>query len=104
MKLAIFDDLKSPPGEQEWAERDRFMDSIGSGKLHPLVRTHSRRDGQATYIFADPSGKSARLLIATFDRNEATVIEVKTNMDRFLKTLDYHQDGQRPDGDSSSAH
>jgi hypothetical protein len=35
----------------------------------------------------DEGGKSARLLIATFERNEATVIEVKANIATLLKSL-----------------
>ncbi len=85
-KLAVFDDLRSPDS-RAWAERDRFMDSLTGGSLHPLVRVHSRRDGEATYILMDPAGKSARILIATFERNQATVIEVKADMDKVLESL-----------------
>ena len=56
----------------------------------PLVRVHSRRDGEATYIFMSPaskSSKSTRVLIATFEHNEATVIEVKANIETLLKSL-----------------
>ncbi|HVN04707.1 MAG TPA: hypothetical protein VMT86_09840 [Bryobacteraceae bacterium] len=87
-KLAVFEDLKSPPGETEWRERDRFMDTIGGPKLRPLVRTHSRHDGEATYIFMDPASKSARILIATFERDQATVIEVQANVDKLLASLE----------------
>jgi len=86
-KLAVFENLKSPPGETEWRERDRFMDTIATEKLRPLIRTHSRHDGEATYIFMDPASKSARILIATFERDQATVIEVQANIDKLLTSL-----------------
>jgi len=87
-KLAVFEDLKSSPESREWTERDRFMDSVSGPSLHPLVRVHSRRSGEATYIFMGPEGKSTRILIATFERNEATVIEVKANIDALLRSLE----------------
>lgn len=92
--LAVFEglrDLKSsgdPPGE--WRERDHFMDTLASKNLRPLVRVHSRHDGEATYIFMGPaskSSKSTRVLIATFERNEATVIEVQANIETLLNSL-----------------
>lgn len=87
-KLAVFQDLKSSPEYGEWKERDRFMDTVFIGEMHPLVRVHSRRDGNATYIFAEPAGKSMRVLIATFERDEATVIEVKVNMSTLVKSIE----------------
>lgn len=90
LKLAIFEDLKSPDAG-DWRERDRFMDTLTGLELHPLVRVHSRRNGEATYIFVGPASKSSkttRVLIATFERNEATVIEVKANIERLLKSLE----------------
>ncbi len=86
-KLAVFEDLKSAPEQREWAERDSFMNSVSGPSLHPMVRVHSRRSGEATYIFMGPQGKSTRLLIATFERNEATVIEVKADIDTIAKSL-----------------
>ena len=85
LRLAIFEDLKSDG--REWNERDRFMDTIG-GELHPLVRVHSRRSGEATYIFMGPESRHARILIATFERNEATVVEVKADIDQLLRSLE----------------
>jgi hypothetical protein len=94
-KLAVFEDLKDlnsaadHPGECR--ERDRFMDTLSGPNLHPLARVHSRRNAEATYIFMGPASKSSqstRVLIATFERNQATVIEVKANIERLLKSLE----------------
>jgi len=87
-KLAVFEDLKSS-GAGEWTERDHFMDSLAGGSLHPLVRVHSRRSGEATYIFMDPASKSGCILIATFERDEATVVEVKADFDTLLHSLEH---------------
>jgi hypothetical protein len=92
-KLAVFEglkDLKSAADPGEWRERDRFMDTLAGPNLHPLVRVHSRHDGEATYIFMGPAskpGKSTRVLIATFEHDEATVIELKANIETLLKSL-----------------
>jgi hypothetical protein len=56
-KLAVFGDLKSSPEYGEWKERDRFMDRVFVGEMHPLVRVHSRCDGNATYIVCAAHGK-----------------------------------------------
>ncbi|MGC9950758.1 MAG: hypothetical protein ABSF64_30695 [Bryobacteraceae bacterium] len=92
-RLAVFEglrDLQSDGDTGQWRERDRFMDTVADSNLRPLVRVHSRHDGEATYIFVGPvskPGKSTRVLIATFERNAATVIEVKANIEKLLESL-----------------
>lgn len=86
-KLAVFEDLKSSPGSSEWKARDRFMDTL-SGGLRPLVRVHSRHGEESTYIFAGPVGKSTTMLIANFERDEATVVQVKVNTKMLLRSLE----------------
>ena len=84
-KLAVFEDLKFSREDQ--VDLDRFMNGIGGGTLQPLIRAHSRRDRESTYIFMGDAGKSTKVLIATFERNEATVVEVKVNMDTLLRMI-----------------
>jgi hypothetical protein len=84
-KLAVFEDLPEPTFE-DVAALDRFMEGV-RGRLHPMVVTRSRRDGEASYIYAGEVGKSTELLIATFERHEATVIEVTVNMETLLKMI-----------------
>ena len=84
-KLAVFEDLKSSREDQ--MELDRFMNGMSGGGLQPLVRAHSRRNAESTYIFMGDEGKSTKVLIATFERNEATVVEVKVNMDTLLRII-----------------
>jgi hypothetical protein len=86
-KLALFEDLPPADGDGDRRELDRLMDEISSGGLHALIVTHSRRDEESTYILAGEIGKSSKLLIATFGRREATVIEARVDMDTLLKMI-----------------
>jgi len=86
-KLAVFEDLPSPSDFGDRVELDRFMDDVCRGGLHALVVTHSRRDGESSYILAGEVGQSSELLIATFERHEVTVIQVKVNMETLLKMV-----------------
>jgi hypothetical protein len=81
--LAVFDHLDGEDG------RDRFMDQLDSGRLHPLVRVRSNREGAATYILAADAGKSTRMLIATFSRSEAVVVQVRVNAAALRRTIEH---------------
>jgi len=86
-KLAVFEDL-GDLSDVDDRELDRFMHELGSSRLHPLVRVHSHRDHDSVYIFAADGGRDTRMLIATFDRNEATVVQVRVDMEQLLKWID----------------
>ena len=86
-KLAVFEDLKAIDDRDE-QDLDRFMHDFSSSRLHPLVRVHSRRDGESVYIYADDDdARATRMLIATFQRDQATVVEVKVDMNALLKWI-----------------
>lgn len=87
-KLAVFEDLDSTRASGDPDELDRVMKGISLPALHPLVRVHCRRDGNATYIYASEAGHSGKILIATFERREATVVQVKLDMNVLIKMLD----------------
>jgi hypothetical protein len=90
-KLAIFEDLKDRPDDDGPAQLDQFMSGLTVGGMHPLVREHSRRGEEATYIYAGEVGQTVgqtiRLLIATFEPKQATVIEVNVSMRILLQLL-----------------
>ncbi len=86
-KLAVFQDLGSSREYDGPADLERFMDGLSSGRLHPLIRVRSQRSGESTYIYTGDAGKSTKMLIATFQRRQATVIQVKVNMDTLMKTI-----------------
>ena len=87
-KLAIFQNLESSPSYGPRAELDQFMRGLSGSGLHPLVRVHSRGNSESTYIYAGELGGSTKMLIATFQRNEATVVEVKVSMDTLLNIVE----------------
>jgi len=86
-KLAVFEDLPSPSEPDALADLDRFMDEICTGGLHPMVVTRSRPAGESTYILTGEVGKSTRILIATFEPHEATVIEATVNIETLMKMI-----------------
>ncbi|MCU1236607.1 MAG: hypothetical protein JWP63_4574 [Candidatus Solibacter sp.] len=71
-------------------DREEFMDRLDTGRLRPLIRAHSRQ-GEATYILAGEAGKSTRLLIASFSRDAAMVIQVRVNPAALRRTIDHPQ-------------
>jgi len=92
-KLAVFEHFNGPQEYSELVELDRFMSELCVNGLHPLVRVHSRRGGESsTYIFAGDVRKTTNMLIATFGRTEATVVQVKVNRNTLLQSL------QAPEG------
>ena len=92
-KLAVFEHFNGPQEYSELVELDRFMSEVCVGGMHPLVRVHSRRGGESsTYIFAGDVRKNTNMLIATFGRTEATVVQVKVNRNTLLQSL------QSPEG------
>lgn len=94
-KLAVFEDIGSAIDFRDQDELNQLMNRFSSRDLHPLVRVRSRGKGESTYIYAGEIGKSTRMLIANFGRNEATVIEVKANIDTLLRTLDQPGNARR---------
>jgi len=105
-KLAVFEDLDSSPRYGDQADLDEFINhAAASGELHPLIRVRSQRDRESTYIFAGEFGKSTRVLIATFERDEATVIEVKANIEALLRAIqDPEHAGTLLGGDRREGH
>lgn len=97
-KLAIFEDFHATLGARDQAALDRFMEEARGDGMHSLVVTHSRRDGEASYILAGEIGKTTKLLIATFERNEATVVEVQVNVEALLKTINSPGEAHREYG------
>jgi hypothetical protein len=86
-KLALFENLNSASQYGDTADLDGLFDNLSAGGLRPMIRVHSRRNGESTYICTGEIGKSTKMLIATFDRNQATVVEVQVNIDTLMKTI-----------------
>jgi hypothetical protein len=73
-KLAIFEDVRLRP--EDGAALDGIM-AEAAAELHPMVRTRSSR-GERTYIYTG-GADNVTMLIATFERDEATVIEIQVD-------------------------
>jgi hypothetical protein len=82
-KLAIFEDLRLRP--EDGAALDRMMAEAAAG-LHLLVRVRSNQEGERTYVYVG-GGKNTTMLIATFERDEATVVEVKVDAKSLARVL-----------------
>jgi hypothetical protein len=87
--IALFQDLQTDLDEDRQVELDRFMDTLSSSTLRPLIRTRSLPDAEATYIFCGDTGKTTQILLATFNRREATVIEVKVQFETLLRWIQH---------------
>jgi len=84
-RLAVFDNLRFD-SDGDGAALDRIMASVSKG-LDPLVRVRSNADHEWTYIYAVQDGKRAKMLIATFERDEAIVAELNLTMDALVRRL-----------------
>ncbi|MBI3667904.1 MAG: hypothetical protein HY236_17015 [Acidobacteria bacterium] len=75
LNLAVFENLPAP-GDADLADFQALLREVGPG-WQPLVRVHSRRDSETTSIFARPAGRDIHLLVATREREEATLVEIQ---------------------------
>jgi hypothetical protein len=102
--IALFQDLQTDLDEDRQVELDRFMDTLSSPTLRPLIRTRSLPDAEATYIFCGDTGKTTQILLATFNRREATVIEVKVQFETLLRWIQHPDEAGKalnPDRDGN---
>jgi hypothetical protein len=81
--LAIFEDLRLRPEDGDGL--DSMMAEAAAG-MHPLVRVRSNQTGERTYIYISGSD-NPRMLIAAFERDEATVIEIKLDAKALARAL-----------------
>ena len=85
LKMAIFEDVdrdRHPEaGQVEALLRD-------SGQAwSPFIRVHSNKDGETTLIYTAHSGGKMKMLVATLERNETVLIQLRVNkkaMERWL--------------------
>jgi len=93
-KIAVFEDFRqSEYGNQR--SLDTFIANACRDGLQTVIVTHSRDSGESSYILAAEAGKNTRLLIATFQRNEAVVIEAIVDAEVMAKTLSSPADAHR---------
>jgi hypothetical protein len=83
LRLAVFEDMRRP-----LVDGDEFTHLVAEGlgpAWRPFVRVESPLKNEWTSIYADACGKRLRLLIATMERQEATLIRVHLNTDATVR-------------------
>jgi hypothetical protein len=85
-KLAVFEDLRSG-SFRDSRELDSLMEQAATG-LRPMVRARSRRNGEFTYIYTGDFGRNNKMLVASFERDESAIIELKLDMEALARSLE----------------
>jgi hypothetical protein len=92
-KGALFEDqhlLASNPD----CTLDEVVQSAGEHGWQPIVKSYSRRHNEHNYIYARQEGKDLKLLIVSVEPDEAVVVQVKINPDKFVKFVDESEAGR----------
>ncbi len=89
LKIAIFEHARLNP--QAFSE---LMDTTTQGDWKPIVRVRSRK-GETTNIYAQTHGKELRLLIASLESGETTLVQVRVRPEELMKFIDEHQGSKR---------
>jgi hypothetical protein len=84
LKLAIFEDMRRPIFSAEEDFTNLMQGALGA-EWRPFVSVRNRRDNEWTCMYTSTSGKDWKLLIATVERREATVVRIKLNPEGMLK-------------------
>jgi len=87
LNLAIFENA-----DLDAARFSRITDDAVGSAWKPMVRVRSK-SGESTNIYARPSGKEMRVLIATLDHSDATFVEVRVQPEALMRFVDEHKDG-----------
>lgn len=95
VKLAIFEGERLNAQGIPGTGFDRIISQTLGPDWHPIVRVQSRREHGATIIYASCSGKHMRMLIATAEPQEFTMIHAKIGEGPIKKWLADPQDEAR---------
>ncbi len=85
VKVAIFEDLSSTPG-QLGNGFNAIMRSVLSPEWQPLLRVRSR-DGERLYVYAREAGENIKLMVVNIDQTDAVVARVKLSPKRLAEFL-----------------
>jgi hypothetical protein len=83
LKVAAFEEEKRT-FTSSTTDLEKIMRTTLSPKWKPFVRVDSRRDGEAAVVYADFSGKHMHMLVASVERHEIAVVQMKIS-DKALK-------------------
>ena len=79
------------------------MRSALDARWSTMLRVQERRNGERTYLCARPEGKHWKLILATFDRDDVVLMQLRVNPEVLLASLDeprqarYALSGRRQD-------
>lgn len=92
LNLAIFENATFDPDRFS-----RLTDAAVHSDWKPMIRVRSKK-GESTNIYSRPAGRQMHLLIATYENNEATFVEVRVDpkaLMRFVNEREEHRSGDR---------
>lgn len=73
LDVALFEDVRMDAPEAD--DIDAIMQGAVGNRWRPMVRVRSR-DRESAYIYYREDGRNFRLLVASFERGEASVVEL----------------------------
>lgn len=84
INLAIFENASFD------ADRfSRLTDAAVRSDWKPMIRVRSK-GGESTNIYARASGREMHMIIATYENNEATFVEVRVEPDALMRFIQEH--------------
>ncbi len=66
---------------------DHIMRHSGGGLWTPAIRVRSRVNRQWTYLYVRQEGRDWRMLIATFEPDDAVIMQAKVDLDFLARAL-----------------
>jgi hypothetical protein len=87
LNLAVFENA-----DLDSARFRQITDEAVGSSWKPMLRVRSK-SGESTNIYARPSGKEMRVLIATLDHSDATFVEVRVEPEALMRFVDEHKNG-----------
>ncbi len=85
LNLAVFENASFDPDRFS-----RLTDSAVFGDWKPMIRVRSLR-GESTNIYAKPGSREVHLLIATYEKNEATFVEVRVDPAALMQFVEKYE-------------
>jgi hypothetical protein len=87
MDVAIFEDFNA--ARAAGRDVERIISDATAPRWTPFVKVRSRHNGsgEQTFVYMRPEGKGCRLLVASIEPNEATVVQLNLNPEAVQKWL-----------------
>jgi hypothetical protein len=84
LKVAVFEE-ETRSLTPVITDLNNILRSSLSPKWKPFVSVNSRRDGEATVIYADCSDKNIRMILASVERHDILVVQMKVGKKAFKR-------------------